>query len=161
MNKKLVVYFSASGITQKTAAKVAQAAGADLFEIKPETPYTQADLDWTNQKSRSTVEMRDDASRPAMAEKFDRLADYDTVFLGFPIWWSAAPTIVNTFLESGDFSGKTIVLFGTSGGGGFGKTREKLQKSAPDSVIWLSEKLLTRASDQEIKTWLAGLSLDD
>ena len=119
-NKSLVTYFSASGVTKKVAEKLAEAAGADLFEIKPEVAYTEADLNWMDKKSRSSIEMNDKSFRPAIAEKCNNMADYDVVYIGFPIWWYVAPTIINTFLESYDFSGKTIVLFATSGGSGFG-----------------------------------------
>ncbi|MDU2694527.1 MAG: flavodoxin, partial [Intestinibacter bartlettii] len=121
-NKSLVTYFSASGVTKKVAEKLAEAAGADLFEIKPEVAYTEADLNWMDKKSRSSIEMNDKSFRPAIAEKCNNMADYDVVYIGFPIWWYVAPTIINTFLESYDFSGKTIVLFATSGGSGFGNT---------------------------------------
>ena len=135
MGKKLVAYFSASGITEKTAKNLAKAANADIYEIVPAVRYTQADLDWTNKYSRSSVEMSDENSRPALADKNAKIADYDVIFIGFPVWWYVAPTIINTFLETYDFSGKTIVLFATSGGSGFGKTVEKLKKSAPNAVI--------------------------
>ena len=120
MSQTLVTYFSASGVTKKVAEKLAEAAGADLFEIKPEVAYTEADLNWMDKKSRSSIEMNDKSFRPAIAEKYNNMADYDVVYVGFPIWWYVAPTIINTFLESYDFSGKTIVLFATSGGSGFG-----------------------------------------
>ena len=118
MSKKLVAYFSASGVTAKAAGKLAKAADADLFEIKPVQPYTRADLDWMNKKSRSSIEMADKSSRPEIAEKVSNMADYDVIFVGFPIWWYVAPTIINTFLEQYDLSGKKIVLFATSGGSG-------------------------------------------
>ena len=114
--KKLVAYFSASGVTKEAAKRVAEAAGADLFEIKPAQPYTHADLDWTDKKSRSTIEMNDKTARPAIAENLPNMADYDVVFIGFPIWWYVAPRIIETFLESYDFAGKTVVPFATSGG---------------------------------------------
>lgn len=122
MKKALVAYFSASGVTAKAAKALAGAAGADLYEIKPKVPYTQADLNWMDKRSRSSIEMNDKASRPPLADTDARIADYDVIFLGFPIWWYVAPTIVNTFLESYDFSGKTIVLFATSGGSGLGRS---------------------------------------
>ena len=128
-NKSLVTYFSASGVTKKVAEKLAEAAGADLFEIKPEVAYTEADLNWMDKKSRSSIEMNDKSFRPAIAEKYNNMADYDVVYVGFPIWWYVAPTIINTFLESYDFSGKTIVLFATSGGSGFGNTVAELKGS--------------------------------
>ena len=135
MTKKLVAYFSASGVTAKTAKKLAEAAGADLYEIKPAVPYTSADLNWSNKQSRSSVEMGDRSSRPAIADSDANIAAYDVVHVGFPIWWYVAPTIVNTFLESYDFSGKKIVLFATSGGSGFGKAAQGLQPSAPKATI--------------------------
>ena len=129
MSKKLVAYFSASGVTAQVAKKLAEAVGADLFEIAPKVPYTKADLDWMDAKSRSTVEMKDPGSRPELAAVLPNAADYDTVYVGFPIWWYVAPTIVNTFLESIDLSGKTVVPFATSGGSGMGKTNEHLAPS--------------------------------
>ncbi|MBR6387569.1 MAG: NAD(P)H-dependent oxidoreductase [Thermoguttaceae bacterium] len=135
MTKKLVAYFSASGVTAKVAKKLAEAAGADLYEIKPAVPYTSADLNWSNKQSRSSVEMSDRSSRPAIADSDANIAAYDVVYVGFPIWWYVAPTIVNTFLESYDFTGKKIVLFATSGGSGFGKAAQGLQPSAPKATI--------------------------
>ena len=135
MTKKLVAYFSASGVTAKVAKKLAEAAGADLYEIKPAVPYTSADLNWNDKQSRSSVEMGDRSSRPAIVDSDANIAAYDVVYVGFPIWWYVAPTIVNTFLESYDFSGKKIVLFATSGGSGFGKAAQGLQSSAPKATI--------------------------
>ena len=135
MKSKLVAYFSASGVTAKLAETLAEAIGADLYAIEPEVPYTKADLNWMNKKSRSTIEMNDPASRPAIAGKRDNMDDYDTIFVGFPIWWYVAPTIINTFLESYDFTGKTIIPFATSGGSGMGKTNEKLQPSCPGAKL--------------------------
>lgn len=134
-NKSLVTYFSASGVTKKVAEKLAEAAGADLFEIKPEVAYTEADLNWMDKKSRSSIEMNDKSFRPAIAEKCNNMADYDVVYIGFPIWWYVAPTIINTFLESYDFSGKTIVLFATSGGSRFGNTVAELKRSVSDTTV--------------------------
>ena len=159
MKKVLVAYFSASGTTKDVAEKLAKAANADLFEIKPVQPYTNADLDWTNKNSRSTVEMNDPSSRPAIAEKCENMADYDTVFVGFPIWWYVAPTIIDTFLESYDFSGKTIVPFATSGGSGMGKTVDIFKKLLGNGVRVESGKMLNRASETEIKAWLKSLGL--
>ena len=116
MSKTLVAYFSASGTTAQVAKELAQAVGADIYEIKPAVPYTQEDLNWMDKKSRSSVEMNDRSSRPALADQDADIAAYDTILLGFPIWWYVAPTIINSFLESYDFSGKKIVLFATSGG---------------------------------------------
>ena len=135
MSKKLVAYFSASGRTASLAQKLSQAAGADLYEIKPAKPYTSADLNWQNKQSRSSLEMSDKSSRPALADKNADITAYDTVFVGFPIWWYIAPTIINTFLESYDFSGKKIILFATSGGSGFGSAAANLKASAPDAQI--------------------------
>ena len=154
MSKKLVAYFSASGVTKKAAERLARAAGADLFEIRPTVPYTRADLNWMDKKSRSTVEMNDPASRPEIAQMPENLADYDTVFLGFPIWWYVAPHIINTFVESGNFSGKTLVPFATSGGSGMGKTVEVLRPCCPQAK-WNAGKLLNRLSDQELAAWAA------
>ena len=135
MSKKLVAYFSASGNTAALAKKLADAAGADLYEIKPAVPYTNADLNWQNKQSRSSVEMSDHSSRPAIADGDANIAAYDTVYIGFPVWWYIAPTIINTFLESYDFSGKRIILFATSGGSRFGKAVENLKVSAPNAEI--------------------------
>ncbi|WP_349670870.1 flavodoxin [Lacrimispora sp.] len=157
MKKTLVAYFSASGVTGRAAEKVAKAAGADLFEIKPEVAYTKADLNWTDKKSRSTIEMNDPASRPAITGKAEAMSQYDTVIIGFPIWWYVAPTIINTFLENNDFSGKKIALFATSGGSGFGKTVEKLRPSVDASAEFISEKLLNRTSDAEIVEWIKSI----
>lgn len=133
--KKLVAYFSAGGVTANTAKKLAEAANADIYEIKPAVPYTKADLNWMDKSSRSSVEMSDHSSRPETADKNADISAYDTIYVGFPIWWYVAPTIINTFLESYDFSGKKIVLFATSGGSGFGKTLQELQPSAPGSKM--------------------------
>lgn len=156
MSKKLVAYFSASGVTKAAAEHLAKAAGADLFEIKPAVPYTRADLDWTNKKSRSSVEMNNPDSRPEIAERLSNMGDYDTVFIGFPIWWYVAPTIINTFVESYDFLGKTIVPFATSGGSGMGKTVEVLKSLCP-TANWEKGKMLNRVSDQELTTWVNSL----
>ena len=120
MSKKLVAYFSASGVTAKVAETLAEAIGADIFEIEPKVPYTEVDLNWMDKKARSTIEMNDPASRPEIAVKRDNMKDYDTIFVGFPIWWYVAPTIINTFLESYDLTGKTIIPFATSGGSDIG-----------------------------------------
>ncbi len=135
MSKRLVAYFSASGKTAKVAAELAKAADADIYEIRPAVPYTRADLNWMDKKSRSSAEMRDKGSRPALADTDADIAAYDTIFVGFPIWWYVAPTIINSFLEAYDFSGKKIVLFATSGGSGFGKAVAGLQPSAPSAEI--------------------------
>ena len=152
MSKKLVAYFSASGVTKKAAERLAKAAGADLFEIRPTVPYTRADLDWMNRNSRSSVEMNDPASRPEIAALPDRLAEYDTVFLGFPIWWYVAPHIINTFVESCDLTGKTVVPFATSGGSGMGKTVEVLKPCCPGAK-WQAGKMVNRMADQDMARW--------
>ncbi len=154
--KKLVAYFSASGVTRSAAERLAKAAGADLFEIKPAVPYTRTDLDWTNKKSRSSVEMNDPDSRPEIAQRLSNIDDYDTIFLGFPIWWYVAPTIIDTFVESCDFSGKTIIPFATSGGSGMGKTEEVLKSLCPNAN-WKKGKVLNRVSDAELENWLDSI----
>lgn len=141
MNKTLVAYFSASGVTARAAREIAEAVGADLYEICPAEPYTDADLKWTDKKSRSTVEMNDTACRPAIAEPVANMEQYDTVFLGFPIWWYVEPRIVDTFLESYDFSGKTVIPFATSGGSGIGKAEKSLQQHCP-KASWKRGKLV-------------------
>lgn len=152
--KKLVAYFSASGVTAGVAKKLAQAVEAELYEIRPAVPYTNADLDWTNKRSRSSVEMNDLSSRPELADKNADIAGYDTVFLGFPIWWGVAPTVVNTFLESYDFSGKKIILFATSGGSGFGRTADVLKPSVSAQAEIVTGKLLnSRQSAADLKKW--------
>lgn len=155
MNKKmLVAYFSASGVTAKVACTMAKAADADLYEIQPKTPYSHADLDWTNKKSRSSVEMSDPTSRPDIAGRVANMEQYDVVFVGFPIWWYVAPTIINTFLESYDFSGKTIVPFATSGGSGMGKTREKLAVSCPGANLLEGNMMNGSLSSSELAAWM-------
>ena len=153
MSKKLVAYFSASGVTKAAAGRLAKVANADLFEIQPAVPYTKADLDWTNKKSRSSVEMNHPDSRPEIANKLPNMEDYDTVFIGFPIWWYVAPTIINTFIESYDFSGKTLVPFATSGGSSMGKTVEVLKPLCSASAKWDKGKMLNRVSEQDLKNW--------
>lgn len=156
MSKKLVAYFSASKVTEKVANKIAEAAGADIYEIKPEIPYTTADLNWMDKKSRSSVEMSDKTIRPAIADKDANVEAYDEIILGFPIWWYVAPTIVNTFLEKHDFSDKKIILFATSGGSGFGNTIRELKPSAPKSIM-KEGKILNNATKQEIAQWAETL----
>lgn len=148
MAKKLVAYFSASGTTKKTAELLAEAAGADLYEITPKVAYTKADLNWMDKKSRSSVEMNDKKFRPEIEDKDANIAEYDEIILGFPIWWYVAPTIVNTFLEKFYFSGKKVVLFATSGGSGFGNTVKELQPSAPNTEI-VEGKILNSKSEIE------------
>ncbi|AEF82742.1 flavodoxin [Leadbettera azotonutricia] len=160
MSKKLVAYFSASGVTSELARTLAKAASADLYEIKPEVPYTKADLDWRDGYSRSSIEMKDPSSRPAIADKNANIAVYDVVFVGFPIWWYVAPTIINTFLESYDFSGKTIVLFATSGSSGLGKTKEALQPSVAGTAVWKEGKLLNgKPTRDALAAWVESLNL--
>lgn len=153
MSKQLVAYFSASGTTARVAKDLAKAAGADLYEIKPAVPYTRADLNWQDKNSRSSLEMRDKSSRPALADTGANIADYDTIFVGFPIWWYVAPTIINSFLEAYDFSGKKIVLFATSGGSGFGKAVAGLQPSAPHATIVEGALLNGRPSEAKLKAF--------
>lgn len=151
--KVLVAYFSATGNTVQVAQNLAQGIGADLFEIKPEQAYTKADLDWHDKQSRSSVEMADKSSRPKMANQLKDAASYDIIYLGFPIWWYTAPTIVNTFLESGDFSGKTIVLFATSGGSRLGNTKSDLQKSAPKATFIDGEIFSRNEDSARLANW--------
>lgn len=156
MSNTLVAYFSAGGTTKKAAAKVAEAAGADLYEIRPKVPYTDADLNWMDKKSRSSIEMSDKSFRPEIAGNDAHIEKYDTILIGFPIWWYVAPTIINTFLEKYDLTGRKIVLFATSGGSGFGNTVKELQPSAPGAEI-VEGKLLNRANKQEIENWVKEL----
>ena len=158
MEKKLVAYFSAGGVTANAAKILSAAIGADLYEIKPRQPYTRADLDWTNSNSRSSREMSDKSYRPAIVADNANISAYDVIFLGFPIWWYVAPTIVNTFLESNDFSGKKIILFATSGGSGFGKTKAELQDSAGKDAAIIEGKVLSgRLSEKELKAWAENI----
>ena len=157
MSKKLVAYFSASGTTARLAENLAEAIGADIFEIVPEVPYTAADLNWQDKHSRSSIEMQDLASRPAIAATRDNMADYDTIFVGFPIWWYVAPTIINTFLESCDLTGKTIIPFATSGGSGIGETNEKLEPSCPGAKLLEGRVFRSSASKTELEAWAGSL----
>ena len=158
MNKTLVAYFSASGTTARVAKELAQAAGADLYEIKPTVPYTKADLNWMDKKSRSSIEMNDKSSRPVLADKDANIAAYDTILLGFPIWWYVAPTIINSFLESYDFSEKKIVLFATSGGSGFGKAVAGLKPSVAADTTIVEGKLLNGAQTAAgLKSWVSSI----
>ena len=157
MGKKLVAYFSASGTTRKIAEIIAQVAEADLYEIMPKQPYSKADLNWMDKKSRSSVEMSDKKFRPEISSPDAQVEKYDEIILGFPIWWYVAPTIINTFLEKYDFSGKKIVLFATSGGSGFGNTVSELKPSAPDAEI-VEGKVLNKAAKQEIAEWIKSIS---
>lgn len=157
MSRKLVAYFSASGVTAKVAENLAEAIGADVFAIEPAVPYTKEDLNWNNSKSRSSVEMADKASRPAIAYQRDNMADYDTIFVGFPIWWYVAPTIINAFLESYDLSGKTIIPFATSGGSGMGKTNEGLAPSCPASKLVEGRVFKGNATKKELSEWAESI----
>lgn len=157
MSRKLVAYFSASGVTAKVAEKLSEAIGVDLYAIEPEVPYTKADLDWMDKKSRSTIEMNNPASRPAIAGKRDNMNDYDTVFVGFPIWWYVAPTIINTFLESYDLTGKTIIPFATSGGSDMGKTNEKLLPSCKGAKLLNGKVFKASVSGADLAKWAEGL----
>ena len=160
MSNKLVAFFSASGVTAKAAKALAEAANADLFEIKPEIPYTRADLNWQDENSRSSVEMKNRKFRPKIAERDAHITSYDVIFVGFPIWWYVAPTIINTFLEKYDFSGKTIVLFATSGGSGFGKTVEGLKESVSKTITIREGRLLNRLpSVDELKKWIDDMKV--
>lgn len=156
MDKKvLVAYFSATGTTKKVAQNLAQATNGDLYEIKPLKPYTSADLDWTNKNSRSSVEMKDHNSRPEIVEDDFSIKEYDTIYLGFPIWWYIAPTIVNTFLERHDFSNKKIILFATSGGSGFGKTVDNLKPSVSGTTEIIKGDILnSNPSIDDLKKWI-------
>lgn len=159
MKKALVAYFSASGVTAQLARTLAETVDGDLFEIVPAQPYTAADLNWTDKKSRSTIEMKDAKSRPAIAETVRDMQRYDVVFVGFPIWWYEAPRIVQSFLEAYDLSGKTIVPFATSGGSGMGKSASILQKSCPGAHVVEGRCLNGRASQAELSQWVASLQL--
>ena len=158
MTKSLVAYFSATGTTAGAAELLAKAADAELFAIRPAVPYTKADLNWMDDRSRSSLEMRDPSSRPAIAGRVENMDAYDRVYLGFPIWWYVAPTIINSFLESYDFSGKTIILFATSGGSGFGKTVEGLEGSVSPTARIMGGRLLNgRLSESELRAWVKSL----
>lgn len=157
MSKTLVAFFSASGVTRQVARKLAAAAQADLYEIKPAVPYTQADLNWRDKSSRSSVEMQNLAIRPQLADTDAKIEQYDRILLGYPIWWYMAPTIINTFLESYDFSGKSIILFATSGGSGFGKSVKELSPSCPNATIREGRMLNGNPSEQELRQWVESL----
>lgn len=154
-NKTLVAYFSASGVTAKAASSLAAAIGADLYEIKPAVPYTNKDLNWQDKHSRSSVEMNDPSARPELADGNLNLTTYDRIFLGFPIWWYTAPRVIQTFLESRDFTGKTIILFATSGGSGLGRTAKDLAPSCPGAVIRDGQIIRRGTSQEELKRWVA------
>ncbi len=153
MKKVLVAYFSASGVTKAAAEQLAEVAGADLHEIKPAQPYSEADLDWRDSLSRSSIEMKDKSSRPEITDKIANMQDYDVVYVGFPIWWYTAPTIVNTFMEAYDFNGKTVIPFATSGGSNIDKACEDLKAAYPN-VNWKEGKLLNGVSKQDMEAWV-------
>lgn len=152
MKKILVAYFSASGVTERVAKKMADATGAHLFEIKPDQPYTRADLNWMDKNSRSTVEMKDRNCRPSMAEKPD-VSGYDMILVGFPVWWYREPSIIDTFMESTDFTGKTVVPFCTSGGSGLGDSAKNMQALAPGAKVFEGKRFSASASSDELKKW--------
>lgn len=154
MSKALAAYFSATGTTRRATALLAKAAGADLYEIRPETPYTARDLNWHDSASRTSLEAKDDAARPALADTKADIAGHDVIFLGFPIWWYTAPKIIRTFLESYDFSGKTVVLFATSGGSGLGGTRQELAPCCPGAVL-KDGKVFRGESEASLRKWAA------
>lgn len=157
MSKNLVAYFSASGTTKHAAEKLAAATGSDIYEIKPAVPYTSGDLNWLDKRSRSSVEMNDPSSRPELADQGAEIAAYDRIFLGFPIWWYTAPHIIRTFLESYDFTGRTIILFATSGGSGLGKTAQELASSCPGARIVGGRILNGNPSETLLKQWAENL----
>ena len=159
MSRRLVAYFSANGVTAKVAETLSEAIGADIYAIEPEVPYTKADLNWMDKQSRSSLEMKDLSSRPAIKGKCDNMNEYDTIFVGFPIWWYIAPTIINTFLESHDMSGKTIVPFATSGGSGMGKTNEMLQPSCPNSKLLDGKVFKKTVGKDELAEWVNSLNV--
>lgn len=159
MSNILVAYFSATGTTKRAAKGLAEALGADTFEIVPQTPYTSTDLNWSDSASRSTSEMNDDASRPPISGTVDGMASYDAVFVGFPIWWHTEPRIIDTFLESYDFSGKTIVPFATSGGSGLGKAPERMQRIATGSTVAAGRLLNGHQNPNELRDWAQRLGL--
>lgn len=153
MTEKLVAYFSASGTTAKVAKDLAAATGADLFEIAPENPYSSADLNWQDKKSRTTIEMNDESCRPAIAGEVADMGSYDTVFVGFPVWWYVEPRIIDTFLEAYDFTGKTVVPFATSGGSGLGRAPERMQALAPEAKVLAGGLLNGRPSHAKLSEW--------
>jgi flavodoxin len=157
MSKTLVAYFSASGVTKRVAEKLAAVTGSDLYEIKPAVPYTRADLNWQDKRSRSSVEMNDPSSRPALADQGADISGYDRIFLGFPIWWYTAPHIIRTFLESYDFAGKDIILFATSGGSGLGKIASELASGCPGAKITEGRLLNGNPSEAALKQWVQSL----
>ena len=158
MGKNLVAYFSASGVTKGVAEKLAKAAGAELFEIVPEQLYTDEDLNWNNKQSRSSVEMNDRSCRPGISTTVSDMGQYDCLFLGFPVWWYREPSIIDTFLEAYDFSGKTIVPFCTSGGSGLGETAGNMRSLAKETDVRDGKRFSSGVSEEELKTWVSGMS---
>lgn len=158
MGKNLVAYFSASGVTKGVAEKLAKAAGAELFEIVPEQPYTDEDLNWNNKQSRSSVEMNDRSCRPGISTTVSDMGQYDCLFLGFPVWWYREPSIIDTFLEAYDFSGKTIVPFCTSGGSGLGETVGNMRSLVKKADVRDGKRFSSGVSEEELKTWVSGMS---
>lgn len=156
MKKCLVAYFSCSGNTKRVANEINEVVNGTLYEIKPEVPYTKEDLNWMNKESRTSIEMKDPSSRPTIIKDLENISDFDTVFLGFPIWWYIAPTIVNTFLESYDFSGKTIIPFATSGSSAYGDTNKSLEPSCNGATL-KEGKRFGRVSREEIQSWIDSL----
>ena len=159
MRKTLVAYFSASGVTAKVAQTLAETIGADIFEIVPKIPYTKADLNWMDENARSTLEMNNPSSRPEIEFRLDNMSEYDTIFVGFPIWWYVAPRIINTFLESYDLTGKTIIPFATSGTSGMGKTNEKLAQSCKGAKLLEGKRFSSRVSGKELAAWADSLKI--
>ena len=157
MSKKLVAFFSASGVTKEVAEELANIAGADIYEIEPVEPYTKADLDWMDEKARSTIEMKDHGSRPAIKDTDANVSAYDTIYIGFPVWWYIAPTIINTFLEKYDMTGKTIILFATSGGSGFGKAVDNLKGSVSEDTVIKEGAVFTSRPDKKALEELAKM----
>ncbi|MBP5261244.1 MAG: NAD(P)H-dependent oxidoreductase [Clostridiales bacterium] len=157
MAKSLVAYFSASGVTRTVAEKLSRAINADLYEIAPKVPYTRADLNWMNKKSRSSVEMNDRSSRPAIGTTVENMDQYDTVFVGFPIWWYREPSIIDTFIEAYDLTGKTVVPFATSGGSGLGDTSMNLQALAPGAKVINGERFSKSISEDKLRAWAEGI----
>ncbi|WP_434309315.1 flavodoxin [Hominifimenecus sp. rT4P-3] len=153
MSKSLVAYFSASGVTKRLAERLAEEIGADLFEIEPETPYTNADLDWQDSRSRSSVEMNDRSCRPAIHSKVENMGQFDVVFVGFPVWWYREPSIIDTFMEAYDFSRKTVVPFATSGGSPIGNSGKNMEALAPGAKVTAGKRLAANASGKELAAW--------
>ena len=153
MSNILIAYFSVGGVTAELAKKLAEVIHADLHVIVPEKPYTSADLDWTNSKSRTTMEMNDKSFRPTVANRVENMSDYDTIFIGFPIWWYIAPTIINTFLEQYDLTGKKIIPFATSGGSGMGNTNAELKVSCKGAILCEGKRFDTSTNTEELKNW--------